>query len=275
MAFGLRVAREHTVAGREARRHGRLALVANKGYAKRLRRRWQRRRQRRCGGRVRPLGEEGEALLQFFHCDHALLQQRADLAIQPALVVRRRQVLGRVHALDGVARFIDIANAGAAHGAVDRVHGPFPLSVEDRLVLLALHWPKVLHAAHIVYAVHTASTFLSAGTRTRRALCGVRILRLAAYGFPYKFLLGACGPAPRDRPSAHAASTGVEVPQHEQGHSGTRSALACISLAAIVRAGAVPLPVSRDGLHARLPPPVLGEGRGEGPSHEPRIAPLR
>ena len=105
--------------------------------------------------RVAPRGQVGHATLQLLARDHAFLDQQPHVAIEPALVVARGQVVARRHPLDRVTALVDVEDPLDAAGAREAEHPALPARVEDGLVRLGLDGPESVHAAHVVDAVHT------------------------------------------------------------------------------------------------------------------------
>src|SRR2546426_6885225 len=145
------VAREDTIACREARRRSGLAVVgtllrdpqhAIEQLGVRVRRR-----------RVGSAGELGHAALELLARDHALLDEQPHVTVEPTLVVARGQVVDRRHPLDGVAALVDVENVLYAARPGEPEDPPFPGRVEDGLACLALDAPEAGHAAPIVDAV--------------------------------------------------------------------------------------------------------------------------
>ena len=89
--------------------------------------------------------------------DHVVEPQR------PFAVIRRGQINVRRQRFDAGAAFVDGPGADRAHGAVERQAATFPGGVEDRLVLLGLDFAEAVHAAHVVDAVHQATSLASLG----------------------------------------------------------------------------------------------------------------
>jgi len=77
---------------------------------------------------------------------------------KPLLVVGAGQVDRRRHLFDGVAAGIDGPGAEDADGAAHRQHAPLPAVMKDRLIGLGLDLAEAVHAAHIVNAVHQATS---------------------------------------------------------------------------------------------------------------------
>jgi hypothetical protein len=70
------------------------------------------------------------------------------------LEIAGTEVMGGIHALDPVAKLVDVVEPGGARRPHDGHHHGLPRRVERRLVLLALHRAEPVHAAEIVDAVH-------------------------------------------------------------------------------------------------------------------------
>src|SRR5207245_1869 len=98
------VTREDSIADREARRRSGLTirrpLLRDPQHA--IGQLWIRMRRRR----VRAAGQLGHPALQLLARDDALFHEQADVAIEPALVVARAEIVGRRHPLDGVAALV-------------------------------------------------------------------------------------------------------------------------------------------------------------------------
>ncbi len=94
------------------------------------------------------------ARLELVTCEHAGLDHARRHAGDPVLVVRRAEVVRRVHPLDRVAELTPVADAGQERTERDDGGAPFPRLVEDRLVGLDVDPTESLHATEVVHAVH-------------------------------------------------------------------------------------------------------------------------
>src|SRR5262249_11439058 len=94
---------------------------------------------------------------------------------EPFLVIGRRQVLLRRHPLDRVPELVEVVDAVADQGAVEREHVRLPVGVEGGLVGLLLDRREALHASDVVDPAHGSSprsaalppTYSVAGRRVR------------------------------------------------------------------------------------------------------------
>src|SRR4029077_19078559 len=157
VAHGVEVARAHALALVELRRHRHLAC---RGAARGDPRRDLLSAQHVATLGIAPLGDPG---FQLGAGHHAALDQQFRQARQPALVVTHPQIVSGWNELPLIA-------PGATWPiTIDRhIHGeyaPLPCGVEHRLILLGPHRPHVLHASHVVDAVHACAPAWGAMTR--------------------------------------------------------------------------------------------------------------
>ena len=100
------------------------------------------------------------ARAQLFWRNQLVFQEQLHKSLQPDAVVANSQILGRRHRLPGSARFIQIPCAGCAHCQRDGKNIPFPVMVEQMLIVQGMSvgfgskTTKTLQAPHIVDAVH-------------------------------------------------------------------------------------------------------------------------
>ena len=85
--------------------------------------------------------------------EHSLLVQKCLDRVQPPLVVNGLQVGGGLHALDHVAKLIEVVVTADSFGE-DRANLALPLGVKDRFVGLDDDRAEPVHPAHVVDAVH-------------------------------------------------------------------------------------------------------------------------
>jgi hypothetical protein len=91
--------------------------------------------------------------------DVALYGQR------PALVIGRGEIDLRRQPLLRKAGGIERPRSGIAHRDLHRENAPFPWRMKHRLVGLALDFTEAVHAAHVVNAVHQATSSARLGSR--------------------------------------------------------------------------------------------------------------
>src|SRR5262249_3794782 len=108
----------------------------------------------------------GKAGLDLRRGGLAGLGERGHDPCEPSLVVRHPQVVGGRQDLNAVAERVQVPQPGAAGAkhAPERIHAPFPRMVEHRLARLAGDRTHVLHAAHVVDAVHPRASAVSSVT---------------------------------------------------------------------------------------------------------------
>src|SRR5579863_8060982 len=100
----------------------------------------------------RMAGGELVSASQAARNDHILQAQR------PFAVIGRRQINVRRQGLDAGAAFVDGPGADRPHGAVERQAAAFPGGMKHRLVFFRLDFAEAVHAAHVVNAVHQATS---------------------------------------------------------------------------------------------------------------------
>src|SRR5216684_715787 len=112
-----------------------------------------------CHGRCR----SRPAALQLGPCHKACLKQQLRETRDPPFVVAHSQVIGRGDQL------LLVTPSGVRPATVDRhaecEYAPFPRRTEHRLILLRSDWPHILHAAHVVDAIHARPPSAGAATR--------------------------------------------------------------------------------------------------------------
>ena len=146
MSAYVRRTHAHRVTDGEASRGGRVTLVAEARPAF------------ECGRafdsfepRIRLFLEQPDALLQFVGVDVALFDQHTGDAIQPVLEVGGAEVVRGVHALDAVAKLVDVHQPGAHRRVVDRDDRRLP-RLQGGIV--SLDRTEAVHAADVVNTVH-------------------------------------------------------------------------------------------------------------------------
>src|SRR5262249_20993104 len=92
--------------------------------------------------------------LQLLAADHALLHEQGRYGGEPVLVVGGIEVFRLPHALDGVAKLVDVVDALDHADQVHHQHGLPPAGWEVGLVALPLHGPEAVLAAEIGHAIH-------------------------------------------------------------------------------------------------------------------------
>ena len=107
------------------------------------------------------------ALLQIAQTEHALFHAQGGQAGQGALVIARAHVMARLHALNGVAVFVHVEDAGTHRHTVEGIDAFFPFLMEHRCIGAVHHGPKALPATEVVHAVHALTT----GSRQSWRLC--------------------------------------------------------------------------------------------------------
>src|SRR5262249_47485327 len=137
------------------------------------------RRKRRHRARERKAA--ADTRLELLRRDGAVLHEQRRDPGQPVLVVRRGEIVRRVHTLDGVTEPVHVAGAAAERRRED---GALPLLVEDRLVRLDLYEAEAVHAAQVVDPVHpvdmapvTVSTPARSRHRTDRRFAPEGLIR--------------------------------------------------------------------------------------------------
>src|SRR5580704_19054574 len=106
------------------------------------------RRRRFCGS------GGGSAALEFGGSNEAALFKPRDQPGQPFLVIGHPQIIGRPDTLDRMPARINVPFPESGCCAVERQNAALPRLVKDRLVGLRRDRPHLMHAAHIVDAVH-------------------------------------------------------------------------------------------------------------------------
>ena len=113
-------------------------------------------------GRQRPRHRLGRmqrlAGLDLVCGDQAAFQHQPFEAREPDLVIALAQILLGRPVLAGKARHVDVPAAGHSHRQRDREGAPLPFGVKHRLVRLGLHRTGPRDAAHVVRAVHQATS---------------------------------------------------------------------------------------------------------------------
>src|SRR5688572_20778670 len=94
----------------------------------------------------------------FVGVDEAALDQQVLIAQKPFLVVGAGQIERGRHQFNGITAGVDGPGAEYADGTAHRQHASFPRMMKYRLVGLGLDFAKPVHAAHIVNAVHQATS---------------------------------------------------------------------------------------------------------------------
>ena len=110
--------------------------------------------------------------VELVPADHPLFDhQRLDRG-EPVLVVARVEIARLPHALDGVAKLVDVVDALDHADEVHHEHGFLPIRVEGRLVRLPLDGPEAVIAAEVVDAVHGAcARMIPRGAGTVKRAC--------------------------------------------------------------------------------------------------------
>src|SRR5215470_7174958 len=113
---------------------------------------------RECGSGGGSVGG-GCATLQFFGSDKFVFDEHFEKCDELALVVAEAKIIDRRDKFDGVTAGIDVPFAPSPHGASQGEDAPLPGVMEDRLVGLGFYRAHVLHAAHVMDAIHFVSAF--------------------------------------------------------------------------------------------------------------------
>src|SRR5215471_2775460 len=90
--------------------------------------------------------------------DEAALNEQFHGAQKPSLVVRAGQIDRRRKQFDAIAVHIDSPYTERTNGAAHRQHATFPSLMKGRLVRLGIDLTEAIHAAHVVNAVHQATS---------------------------------------------------------------------------------------------------------------------
>src|SRR5205823_5328447 len=99
---------------------------------------------------VRPFKKKRRPPLQLFLVDDLLFEQRAGNPVEPVLVVAGAEIVGRVHALNGMAELVEVDETPAADSRLHRSNGRLPAVVKRRLVVVTFDSAKSMHATKIV-----------------------------------------------------------------------------------------------------------------------------
>jgi hypothetical protein len=83
--------------------------------------------------------------------------------MEPVLVVAAEQVVGRVHALDGMAKLVDVVMAAAKRTDEEREDAALPFVLEDGLRRRRVDGAVAMHSTEIVNAVHLMLPLLEKG----------------------------------------------------------------------------------------------------------------
>src|SRR6266851_1697674 len=148
MTHGMNVARTHALARLEARRNRH--VTAGRHTFRNQRRRLL--NSERRGGNA--IARSRLAGFELFGRDEACLRQQHKKRRKLPLGVTHAQVFSRRDKLYLVTGNVNVPLAPCAHCAPQREHAPFPALVQRQLVFLFLDSAHILHAAHIVDAVH-------------------------------------------------------------------------------------------------------------------------
>ena len=167
VAAGMDGARDHGIAGSEARPRPRLPHHVLRPARIERDASGQGAGERRRGRGVGPRGEERDPRLHLRLGHDALFHEQARDAVQPLLVVGGREIVGRAHALDGVAELVDVVEAPPRAGPHHGEHLRLPGRVEHGLLVLPLHPAEALHPTEVVDPVHGSLLFIRAPTLPR------------------------------------------------------------------------------------------------------------
>src|SRR6266496_2117339 len=132
---------------------------------------------RRARGRERE--ETARPPLELLATHDALLDAEGRQAGERAFIVARREVVPRLHALDGVAVLIHVEDAEPHCERIERIDAHFPLGMECRCVERIPDWAETLVATEVVHPVHARLPTTDARRRSwnRASRCPPAFLR--------------------------------------------------------------------------------------------------